>query len=97
MDVIPFGMWLKFYFFFINVLCDIVWLRLEYNQGGIVALLQRLSSIINKQMEEASQTFTISDVSEAKESLDGTSSHATCHGKHEGRLTLKYMLENFIW
>ncbi|XP_014632032.1 farnesyltransferase GMERA1A isoform X2 [Glycine max] len=49
-------------------------------QGGAVALLQRLSSIINKQMEEASQTFTISDVSEAKESLDGTSSHATCHG-----------------
>ncbi|KAG5032067.1 hypothetical protein JHK85_016049 [Glycine max] len=62
----------------------VVRLKLECNQGGAVALLQRLSSIINKQMEEASQTFTISDVSEAKESLDGTSSHATCHGKHEG-------------
>ncbi|KAL5150376.1 Protein farnesyltransferase subunit beta [Glycine soja] len=53
-------------------------------QGGAVALLQRLSSIINKQMEETSQIFAVSYVSEAKESLDGTSSHATCRGEHEG-------------
>ncbi|TKY50418.1 farnesyltransferase subunit beta [Spatholobus suberectus] len=53
-------------------------------QGGAVALLQRLYDIINKQMEETSQSFTISDVSEEKENLDGTSSHATCCGRHEG-------------
>ena len=91
MDAIPFGRWLKFGIFFFNLLCDIVWLKLECNQGGAVALLQRLSSIINKQMEETSQIFAVSYVSEAKESLDGTSSHATCRGEHEGRLTLKYM------
>ncbi|XP_020203246.1 protein farnesyltransferase subunit beta [Cajanus cajan] len=54
-------------------------------QGGAVALLQRLYPIINKQMEGTSQIFTISDVSEEKGILDGTSSHATCHdGRHEG-------------
>ena len=57
-------------------------MKLECNQGGAVALLQRLSSIINKQMEEASQTFKISHVFEAKESLDETSSQLTlCQNK----------------
>jgi len=57
-------------------------LKLECNQGGAVALLQRLYSIVDKQMEETSQIFTISNVSEDKESLDGTSSHATRHGTY---------------
>lgn len=58
MDAIPFGRWLKFYIFFINLLCDIVGLKFEYNQGGAVALLQR---------------FLWYEVYEEKESLDGTS------------------------
>ncbi|CAJ2665424.1 unnamed protein product [Trifolium pratense] len=53
-------------------------------QGGAVALLQRLHSIIDEQMAEASQFSTISDVHEENESLAGTSSHATCRIKHEG-------------
>ncbi|WJX70298.1 protein farnesyltransferase [Trifolium repens] len=53
-------------------------------QGGAVALLQRLHSIVDEQMAEASQFSTISDVHEEKESLAGTSSHATCRIKHEG-------------
>ncbi|KAK2419686.1 Prenyltransferase family protein [Trifolium repens] len=53
-------------------------------QGGAVALLQRLHSIMDEQMEEASQFSTISDVHEEKESLAGTSGHATCRIKHEG-------------
>ncbi|CAJ2648250.1 unnamed protein product [Trifolium pratense] len=52
-------------------------------QGGAVALLQRLHSIIDEQMAEASQFSTISDVHEEHESLAGTSSHATCCIKHE--------------
>ncbi|XP_027358658.1 protein farnesyltransferase subunit beta isoform X2 [Abrus precatorius] len=44
-------------------------------QGGSVALLQRLYSIMDKQMEQASLIFPRSDVSEEKESLDGTTSH----------------------
>lgn len=87
MDAIPFGRWLEFYIFFINLFCDIVGLKLECNQGGAVALLQRLYSIIDEQMEETSQTFTVSDVCEEKESLDETSSHATSHSRQEGRLT----------
>lgn len=73
-------------------------MKLECNQGGAVALLQRLYPTIDKQMEETSQIFTISNVSEDKESLDGTSSHATCHGTHDGMLTLIsiFFLANFI-
>ncbi|MED6127533.1 hypothetical protein PIB30_088871 [Stylosanthes scabra] len=50
-------------------------------QGGAVALLQRLDSVINKQMSEA---LNISDIAEEKESLDGTSSDAACYRWHEG-------------
>jgi hypothetical protein len=39
---------------------------------------------MDEQMEEASQFSTISDVHEEKESLAGTSGHATCRIKHEG-------------
>ncbi|KAI5442418.1 protein farnesyltransferase subunit beta [Lathyrus oleraceus] len=53
-------------------------------QGGAVALLQRLHSIIDEQMAEASQFVTVSDAPEEKECLDGTSSHATSHIRHEG-------------
>ncbi|QCD95208.1 protein farnesyltransferase subunit beta [Vigna unguiculata] len=56
-------------------------------QGGAVALLQRLYSIIDKQMEETSQIFNISNVSKDKESLDGTSTHATCYGTTESGST----------
>lgn len=55
------------------------------NQGGAVALLQRLHSIIDEQMAEASQFVTVSDAPEEKECLDGTSSHATSRIRHEGR------------
>ncbi|KAK7365160.1 hypothetical protein VNO80_13998 [Phaseolus coccineus] len=66
-------------------------------QGGAVALLQRLYSIIDKQMEETSQIFTISNVSENKESLDGTSSHATRHGTIEsGSTDIKSIAYKFI-
>ncbi|CAJ1946745.1 unnamed protein product [Sphenostylis stenocarpa] len=66
-------------------------------QGGAVALLQRLYSSIDKQMQETSQIFTISDVSEGKESLDGTSSHATSHGTIEsGSTDIKNIGYKFI-
>ncbi|XP_061348573.1 protein farnesyltransferase subunit beta isoform X2 [Gastrolobium bilobum] len=53
-------------------------------QGGAVALLQRLySTTVDKQMEEASDIFTTSDVSEEKVSLDGTSGNATHHFRDE--------------
>jgi len=55
--------------------------------------LQRLYSIIDKQMEETSQIFNISNVSKDKESLDGTSTHATCYGMHDFNI---YILSNFI-
>ncbi|KAK7271677.1 hypothetical protein RJT34_27776 [Clitoria ternatea] len=55
-------------------------------QGGAVALLQRLYSVINKQMEETSQIFTILDMSGEKESLDGTSSHTNSQFRHEGTI-----------
>ncbi|MED6134947.1 hypothetical protein PIB30_041761 [Stylosanthes scabra] len=51
-------------------------------QGGAVALLQRLDSVINKQMSEA---LNISDIAEEKVSLDGTSSDAASHLGHEGK------------
>lgn len=53
-------------------------------QGGAVALLQRLQSVIDEQMVEASQSFTKSDSPEEKESLAGASSHATSHIRREG-------------
>ncbi|XP_058778677.1 protein farnesyltransferase subunit beta [Vicia villosa] len=53
-------------------------------QGGAVALLQRLHSVIDEQMAEALKFVAISDVPEEKESLDGTSSHATSCISHEG-------------
>ncbi|CAI8594479.1 unnamed protein product [Vicia faba] len=53
-------------------------------QGGAVALLQRLHSIIDEQMAEALQFVAISDVPKEKESLDGTSNHATSRARHEG-------------
>lgn len=58
--------------------------------------MQRLYSIMDKQMAEASRFFTISNLSEEEESLDRTPRHATCHIRHEGRLTLKRMFENFL-
>lgn len=66
-----------------------VGLQYESNQGGAVALLQRLHSFIDEQMAEALQFVAVSDVPEEKESLDGTSSHATSCISHEGRLTLE--------
>ncbi|XP_047150021.1 protein farnesyltransferase subunit beta isoform X2 [Vigna umbellata] len=66
-------------------------------QGGAVALLQRLYSIIDKQMEETSQIFSISNVSEDKESLAGTSTHATYRGAIEsGSTDLKNIAYKFI-
>lgn len=53
-------------------------------QGGAVALLQRLQSVIDEQMVEASQSFTKTDSPEEKESLVGTSSHATSCTRREG-------------
>ncbi|CAK8533620.1 unnamed protein product [Lathyrus sativus] len=53
-------------------------------QGGAVALLQRLHSIIDEQMAETSQFVTASDAPEEKECLDGTSNHATSRIRHEG-------------
>lgn len=53
-------------------------------QGGAVALLQRLQSVIEEQMVEASQSFTKSDVPDKKESSAGTSSHATSRIRREG-------------
>ncbi|XP_052108686.1 protein farnesyltransferase subunit beta [Arachis duranensis] len=50
-------------------------------QGGAVALLQRLYSIINKQMAEVSN---ISGIPEEKVCLHGTSSDAASHLWHEG-------------
>lgn len=97
MDATPFGRWLKFYIFLIiSLLWYIVDLKHKSNQGGAVALLQRLHSIIDKPMEEALQLFTLSDIPEEKESLDRTSSDATCHTRHEGRLPLKHMFEKFL-
>ncbi|XP_057447464.1 protein farnesyltransferase subunit beta [Lotus japonicus] len=65
-------------------------------QGGAVALLQRLHTIVNKQMVEASQFCTISGESEEKESLDGTSSHATSHIGHDGSYDFKNIGYDFI-
>ena len=74
-----------------------VGLKLENDKGGAVALLQRLYSIIDQQMAEASELSTTSEVAEEKESLGGSSSDATCHIRHEGWLTLKYdMFEKFL-
>ncbi|KAK7266117.1 hypothetical protein RIF29_18757 [Crotalaria pallida] len=55
-------------------------------QGGAVALLQRLYSIIDEQMTRASEISPTSDVSEEEEeeSSDGNSSDATCHFTHGG-------------
>lgn len=53
-------------------------------QGGAVALLQRLQSVIEEQMVEASQSFTKSDAPDEKESSAGTSSHATSRIRREG-------------
>lgn len=53
-------------------------------QGGAVALLQRLQSVIDEQMVEASQSFMKSDAPDEKESSAGTSSHATSHIRREG-------------
>lgn len=72
-----------------SVFCDIVGLKFESNQGGAVALLQRLYSIINKQMAEVSN---ISGIPEEKVCLHGTSSDAASHLWHEGWLTSKYMV-----
>lgn len=52
-------------------------------QGGAVALLQRLQSVIEEQMVEASQSFTKSDAPDEKENSAGTSSHATSRIRRE--------------
>ncbi|OIV89572.1 hypothetical protein TanjilG_18740 [Lupinus angustifolius] len=54
-------------------------------QGGAVALLQRLYSVVEEQLAEASQISPKSDVAEEEqESLYGTSRNATCHFTHGG-------------
>lgn len=46
--------------------------------------MQRLQSVIEEQMVEASQSFTKSDAPDEKESSAGTSSHATSRIRREG-------------
>ncbi|CAL0298960.1 unnamed protein product [Lupinus luteus] len=53
-------------------------------QGGAVALLQRLYSVVEEQMAEASQVSSKPDVSEEQKSPYGTSGDATCHFTHGG-------------
>lgn len=53
-------------------------------QGGAVALLQRLQSVIEEQMVEASHSFTKPYAPDEKESSAGTSSHATSRIRREG-------------
>jgi len=58
--------------------------------------LQRLQSVIEEQMVEASHSFTKPYAPDEKESSAGTSSHATSRIRREGRLTLKHIFESFL-